>query len=74
MIKAVANDQAFPMLAQGIPGMTLRHYFAGQAMAGLMAKYAFTPSLGLENFKVIAEAAVGQADALIEALNDDRRS
>lgn len=66
------NPQAFPtptVLApdgsteqHGNPGMTLRDYFAAQAMAGILAKYTSPATSDL------AKWAVGYADALIKEL------
>lgn len=58
------NKSAFPMYEMGEPGMTLRDWFAGQALA----EYA-----GLVDFKVagtakfVAQACYHMADAMLEA-------
>ncbi len=49
---------------KGVDGLTKREYFAAMAMQGTL--------VGIDekqNFKIIAEWSVQQADALIEALN-----
>ena len=50
---------------QGVPGMTLREYYAGLAMQGLLAPGA---RLGKTRFDDVATLAVAHADALIAAL------
>lgn len=70
-----ADDSAFPHdVGQGTgeriisEGITIREYFAGLAMQGMLAAcegFDGTPSFQ----KHLTESAVKQADALIEALN-----
>jgi hypothetical protein len=73
------NVQAFPVFeAKRVdadfdltdPGMTLRDYFAGQALAGLLAYYnsisrEATRNRSIED--VIAESSYKYADAILEA-------
>ena len=47
-------------------GMTLREYFAGQAMAGLLSHI----EVGMNGETEIAKLAVRQAQALINELNE----
>lgn len=51
------------------PGMSLRAYFAGQALAGLLAGHKHDDSDG----ETVAEDAVGIADALIAELNKETK-
>lgn len=54
----------------GTRGMSLRDYFAGQALQGLLADTEFKPSIkdGGEDFKTIAaRSAYSYADAMIRA-------
>ena len=65
------NDggQAFPSNVRGhghAPGMTLRDWFAGQALAGMMASEAW-PRGRPED---VAGIAYVQADAMLEARKD----
>lgn len=46
-------------------GLTIREYFAAQAMVGLLSNPA---QIDTTNYKWVAEHAVGYANALIEAL------
>lgn len=48
-----------------IPGMSLRAYFAGQAMSGFLARTRYDD----ETFQTAAADAVKYADALIAELN-----
>ena len=67
------NAPAFPRsathgsdyLPSGDPGMTLREYYAGQAMVGLLGEEQHT---GLSPSQ-IADMAVNMADALLEKLS-----
>ena len=47
------------------PGMTMREYFAGIAMQGLMSN----PQVGIADFDGVAKAAVKVADALVAELH-----
>ena len=49
-------------------GMTLRAWFAGQALAGLVANPETEEDV---TFKTVAQVSVAMADAMIEALKDD---
>ena len=61
------GDWAFPThsdkMGVATPGMTLRQYFAGQALSGLLAKY------GIDNqdhfMEKVAKAAYDMADMMI---------
>jgi len=65
----MTNIQAFPM---AVPenwdsiqdGMTLRDYFAGQALVGLLSRSDFLRA------KIIAENAYAYADAMLEERGD----
>lgn len=63
------NPKAFPLLMDdGMhnSGMTLRDYFAGQALCGIMAD----PGVNLNNlsaYRAIAEQSYGLADAMLTA-------
>lgn len=62
------NPPAFPATVNGIvvdEGMSLRDYFAGQALAGLLAHHGSTDdNQGLR--EVVAYDAYSYADAMIE--------
>lgn len=72
------NPQAFPtptVLApdgsieqHGNPGMTLRDYFAAQAMVGILATYANPATTKLPDDNRLAKWSVEYADALIREL------
>lgn len=49
-------------------GMSLRAYFAGQALQGILADHEFHKDLG--TWDVVAREAVFAADALIKALEE----
>lgn len=62
---------AFPWMIEGefmSPGMTLRDWFAGQALAGWMS--SFTPDCGVKA-KNCAELAYELADAMLAARNNN---
>ena len=62
----MTNIPAFPQVLDGIvdkPGMTLRDYFAGQALAGITGD----PSVEDMDQNEIARAAYLYADAMLEA-------
>jgi hypothetical protein len=52
-------------------GMTKREYFAAMAMQGFLSQV--TENFGWNEGEETAEAAVTQADALIEALNKEAK-
>jgi hypothetical protein len=63
---------AFPSVGEGFgnpsysaPGMTLRDYFAGQALAGILLNYT-TQKFGASEFTV-GTAAYQYADAMLAA-------
>lgn len=65
------TDAAFPAPMNASLGLSKREYFAGLAMQGIISNQYIMPRIpgnGNEE-KWIAETAVQQADALIEALN-----
>ena len=51
-------------------GMSLRQYYAGQALAGICANPAWNDAFHTSVMKPSAEAAVAMADALIAALKE----
>ena len=53
---------------QDFPGMSLRDWFAGQALAGLMARKDFLPDTipRDEYMEAVASVAFGVADAMLE--------
>lgn len=60
------GGSAFPLQADSYApefGMSLRDYFAGQALAGLMSIYEYTEHCGEST---IADLAYAQADAMLE--------
>lgn len=60
------GGNAFPLQADGYSpefGMSLRDYFAGQALAGLMSIHEYTEDCGEST---IADLAYAQADAMLE--------
>jgi hypothetical protein len=66
------NDQAFPVGYNGHPGMTLRDYFAAQAMQGLLAN-GWCASLRNDHYgenagnSTVAIDAYMMADAMLKA-------
>ena len=50
-------------MTEQVPGMTLREYYAGLAMQGLL-------SFELDDFEIVALNAVNFADSLIDALQE----
>lgn len=52
-------------------GMSVREYFAAQAMQGILANRTYDPPRR-NKLKGMAEDAVSAADALIEALNANK--
>jgi hypothetical protein len=71
-MKTPSNDggMAFPTVfpeehyGTGYRGMTLRDYFAGQALVGLLSRSDFLRA------KIIAENAYAYADAMLEERGD----
>lgn len=72
----MSNPQAFPhveprdpQFSSGQPGMTLRDWFAGQALAGLCANHGTLDQLiglGFTGSKdLLAECAYAHADAML---------
>jgi hypothetical protein len=61
---------AFPMVGQidefrsvAITGMTLRDWFAGQALAGVMEKYAYVrPEANAKEAYALADAMIAQRE------------
>ncbi|WP_425902479.1 hypothetical protein [Agrobacterium radiobacter] len=78
MTKATIDDggPAFPCeggVDSGLyaaPGMSLRQYYAGQALVGICANPAWNDTFHASVMKPSAEAAVAMADALIAALKE----
>lgn len=64
IFKEIADSPAFPYTSGGesYSGMTLREYFAAQAMHGMLGA-------GKWDASNVAALAVHQADELIKALN-----
>ncbi len=50
-----------------LTGMSLRDYFAGQALAGFVAMYAHPQAIGQPSPEESAAAAYGYADAMLAA-------
>lgn len=66
MQKSKAEQPAFPFTPtqdrhQHTPGMSLRDYFASQAMSGMM------PKMGTPIYNKIAESSYEMADAMLMA-------
>jgi hypothetical protein len=62
------NEQASPRDAKHvIIGMTLRDYFAGQALCGMVIKYAHKMDTEGVTIEAVAGQAYGVADAMLEA-------
>lgn len=53
------------------PGMTLRDYFAGQALTGLIAQFAGTPLESQASESQLARWAYTQADEMLKARDHD---
>lgn len=64
-----ANDYAYPSngIITGGPPLTKRELFAAMAMQGYLSNSSLDGT-----FKQVADSAVLQADALIEALNEGK--
>ncbi len=65
MAKINDGGPAFPIPGEGWPGMTLRQYYAGQMLAGMMANEERSGT-----FKDFAADAAEFADALIAELDE----
>ena len=72
MSKRCEDESAFPFVCQDLskfqchdPGMTLRAYFAGEAMAGMVSNPAPVGEMDAEK---VARIAVALADAMIAEL------
>jgi hypothetical protein len=61
MSKINDGGPAFPIPDEGWPGMTLRDWFAGQALAGISAQY------GTGDAAMIAVECYEHADAMLKA-------
>jgi hypothetical protein len=59
--KAMGDTCIYPRNEQDMPGVTLRQWYAGMAMQGLLAGCA-------SNYDAVAEGAVRQADSLLQEL------
>ena len=62
----MTNIPAFPQVLDGIvdkPGMTLRDYFAGQALQGLIAR---SSGIRVADADVMARGCYAYADAMLE--------
>ena len=77
MSKSDDGGQAFPasltLTGEGrlefpLSGMTLRQWYAGMAMSGLLATNEYYRS---EEFKTVAKMAFAQADAMIALENQE---
>ncbi len=78
-LKEIADSPAYPSESNSefCPGMTLREYFAAQAMHGLLSANrspivpggSFAQPRQIKDAETIAAKAVEQADALIKALH-----
>jgi len=64
----VKSPQAFPVATHAVvrPGMTLRDYFAGQALQGMYSNASFDDVIK----QVLAAVAYEQADAMMKARGD----
>ena len=62
-----SQDPAYPLPSDSdTPGLTIREYFAGLALQGIMSQ----PENGAQHIpQLVAEWAVSCADALISELN-----
>lgn len=61
---------AFAKYGEGVhqKGLTKREYFSGLAMQALISKTNL--SVGMKEYRIIANHAVACADALLDELND----
>ncbi len=64
---------AFPGSGGGPSGMTLRAYFAGEALKGLLSNPVVTPQCDLRPMGVdaLANACVVVSDALVKRLEEE---
>lgn len=64
----VKSPQAFPVATHAVvrPGMTLRDYFAGQALQGMYSNASFDDVIK----QALAVVAYKQADAMMKARGD----
>lgn len=69
-MKIDPNAQAFPVSLQSTPGLTKREYFAAMAMQGILSSSDCAHG-GYSSAGLAAAAAVVQADAIIDALNNE---
>lgn len=63
MEHVVGNIQAFPK-AHGFDGMTLRDYFAGQALIGIIEKHSFSSIV--DNPELASTYSYKIADAMLK--------
>jgi len=69
MSKTTGSDLIFPKLCgDEWPGMTIREWYAGLAMQGMLASYT-DPNMSFPEREAAAKTAVEFADALIAELN-----
>jgi hypothetical protein len=70
MSKYLREPAAFPIVVDGYvqEGMTLRDYFAANAMQGLLAAYPERERWGTHDY---ARIAYEQADAMLNARDED---
>lgn len=61
------NPDGSECVAIGQQGMTLRDWFAGQALAGLCAAHANPSAIGYPDNDETAKKAYGLADAMLKA-------
>lgn len=54
------------------PGMTLRDWFAGQALAGLNSNPSFDDTFQPKNFEFTAKTAYAQAEAMLSIRNPQK--
>lgn len=66
MVNKTENPRAFPVANEGFVqnGMTLRDYFAGQALAGLCANS--TINIDIDGWRLLVEGAFNAADEMLE--------
>ena len=75
-MKTDGNDMAYPSPSLEQPGLSIREYFAGLAMQGILAANSGQLCIEARRSKVEPEDAVARtsvffADALIAALNEE---
>lgn len=59
----MSSGPAFPPTWKDMPGMSLRDWFAGQALAGLLASIEHESFIGATD--VLARSCYAQADAML---------